>query len=910
MNEAHSMVALDDLRQQDLALLAKVLEETLKTQQEGELFAQVERIRALIQDIAHAKSGAVDELDALLKSLPDDALLPVSRAFTHFLNLANIAEQYHTKRLRRLHEGDKSTLTQDNALEYLLQECLDKGIDKDTIYQALCEMRVELVLTAHPTEVSRRTLIQKYDDIHRCLATLHEKKLTAREEAEAINKLKREITSAWYTDEIRHRRPTPIDEAKGGFASVEHKLWYAVPAFLQKLDDVALDVCGKRLPITDTPVHFASWMGGDRDGNPNVTYEVTERVLLLSRWTAANSFLNDVNNLRWELSMKDCTSAFAQLVNGHPEPYREHLNALRQRLRATIRYLDACLLGQYADDTEVIATNDELLTPLLQCYDSLVACGMSQIANSNLLDVIRRVQCFGIGLVRLDIRQDSSRHTEALSAITAYLGLGEYGAWSEPAKQAWLALELANKRPLLGMEADQLITTGGDDPALMGLKKPTVQETLATFTMLARQPKDSLGAYVISMAKSPSDILAVMLLQKEAGVVHPLRVVPLFETLDDLQNAQATLETLLALPYYKSAINGRLEVMIGYSDSAKDAGFMAANWAQYKAQEALTQTAERHGVRLTLFHGRGGSVSRGGAPTHQALYAQPPGSIKGSIRVTEQGEMIRFKFGTTALAMQTLEIYCAATLRATLLPPIAPKDEWRAMMDSMTQRSLADYREMVRDTPDFVRYLRTVTPELELQMLPLGSRPAKRVAGGGVESLRAIPWVFAWTQIRLMLPAWLGTGSAIKEALDNGHHGLLTEMLEAWPYFNTLIDMLEMVLSKTDDKIARHYETHLAHNDAALVALGDVLQAKLSGAIEVLLALKTQSTLLSDNQALGSTLSMRHSHLLPLHYLQAELMRRRRAHLAVAEEGVLETPVDQALMVAIAGIATGLRNTG
>jgi len=378
--------------------------------------------------------------------------------------------------------------------------------------------------------------------------------------------------------------------------------------------------------------------------------------------------------------------------------------------------------------------------------------------------------------------------------------------------------------------------------------------------------------------------------------------VPLFETLDDLDNAPGIIDDLLAIPAYRDEIHGHQEVMIGYSDSAKDAGFLTANWAQYRAQEALTAVAKKHGIKLTLFHGRGGSVSRGGAPTHQALLAQPPGSVQGSIRVTEQGEMIRFKFGMQGIAIRNLELYATATMEASLLPPPAAKPEWRKLMAEMTQLSLASYRKTVRETPDFIRYLRTVTPELELQLLPLGSRPARRNTSGGIESLRAIPWVFAWTQIRLMLPEWLGTERALTTVLDEGYGETIAEMSRDWPYFFALLDMLEMVLAKADPAIVSYYESHLTH-DPALLTLGAQLRERLASTTATLLRVTHRQQLLENSPVLRRSISVRTPYILPLHMLQAELMRRRR-------EADGSKAYDHALMVTIAGIAAGLRNTG
>lgn len=885
----------------DVRLLGNLLGETLKEHAGQDLFNQIEQIRALSKGARDGNVEAEKQLEQLFLSLEDHEILPLTRAFSHFLNFANIAEQYHVVRNRRQAESDP-TLVSPNALEPLFEKFKQKKISSTALYQQICQLNIELVLTAHPTEVSRRTLIQKYDGINDCLSTFDQQKLTPKQRKNVLNELKQLITSAWQTDEIRQHRPTPVDEAKWGFTTIEQSLWYAVPQFIRGLDELTQEHCEKSLPLNIAPIRFASWMGGDRDGNPNVTHQVTQEVLWLSRWKAADLYLRDIEDLRWELSAQSCSDELkAALGREHPEPYREYLRATRQRLRVTCEWLAQQLQGKFSDldPSQVIHHKNELLEPLLLCYRSLMDCNLPEIANGRLLDFIYRVNCFGIELLRLDIRQESGRHRQAISAITEYLGLGNFETWTESAKQNFLLQELQSKRPLLPKHLKE--------SAQSLIEHPDVQEVFATMQTLAKQPQAALGAYIISMAEYPSDVLSVLLLQKEAGIQHPLRVVPLFETLKDLDGAADTMQTLLNMHWYKQHIQGKHEVMIGYSDSAKDAGFMSANWAQYRAQEQLTAIAQQHGIQLTLFHGRGGSISRGGAPTQQALFSQPPGSISGSIRVTEQGEMIRFKFGLQQIAQQNLEIYAAATLEATLLPPPEPKQAWRDLMDRMTEHSVQVYRGTVRDNPHFVKYLRTVTPELELQMLPLGSRPAKRKVSGGIESLRAIPWVFAWTQIRLMLPAWLGTGAALNQVMSQGEKSQLDEMLAEWPYFQTLIDMLEMVLSKSDRHIALYYEAHLT-DDENLKALGVELRQRLHDAVQTLLAVKGESKLLSSNDVLDQAMKVRKPYLLPLHLLQAELMKRRREYLATRQEE--NTPVDHALMVSIAGIAAGLRNTG
>ncbi|MCH7335609.1 phosphoenolpyruvate carboxylase [Acinetobacter sp. NIPH 2699] len=883
---------------EDVRLLGNLLGETLKQHAGQELFNQIEQIRTLAKGARDGQIEAEKQLEQLFRNLKDEEILPLTRAFSHFLNFANIAEQYHVVRSRRQAESDEHA-PNPNPLSHLFEKFKTQQISEQQLFQQICDLKIELVLTAHPTEVSRRTLIQKYDDITDCLSQLDQQKLTPRERQHSIATLKQLVSSAWQTDEIRQHRPTPVDEAKWGFATIEQSLWNAVPKFVRELNELAQQHCEQSLPITIAPVRFASWMGGDRDGNPNVTYQVTQEVLWLSRWQAADLYLRDIENLRWELSIQNCSAELSQALGyDHPEPYREYLRSTRERLKATRYWLAQRLQGLEADDSNIIKTSDELLAPLLLCYRSLMESNLAEIANGQLLDFIYRVNCFGIELLKLDIRQESGRHRQAISAITEYLGLGNFESWTEQARQNFLIQELQSKRPLLPKYLNE--------PEGSLIQHPDVLEVFATMRTLAEQPSESLGAYIISMAEYPSDVLAVLLLQKEAGIQQSLRVVPLFETLKDLDGAAKTMNTLFNMDWYKQHIQGKHEVMIGYSDSAKDAGFMSANWAQYRAQEELTAIARKHDVQLTLFHGRGGSISRGGAPTQQALFSQPPGSISGAIRVTEQGEMIRFKFGLEGIALQNLEIYTAATLEATLLPPPEPKQEWRALMNQMTDLSVQVYRQTVRENPNFVRYLRTVTPELELQMLPLGSRPAKRKVSGGIESLRAIPWVFAWTQIRLMLPAWLGTGTAINQVHEQ-HKNTLDEMLEQWPYFQTLIDMLEMVLSKSDADIALYYESHLTQ-DQDLKVLGAELRQRLQNAVNTLLSLKGESKLLSNNEVLNQSMQVRKPYLLPLHLLQAELMKRRRLYLA--EHQSEHSPVDHALMVSIAGIAAGLRNTG
>jgi phosphoenolpyruvate carboxylase len=405
------------------------------------------------------------------------------------------------------------------------------------------------------------------------------------------------------------------------------------------------------------------------------------------------------------------------------------------------------------------------------------------------------------------------------------------------------------------------------------------------------------------MASEPSDILAVALLLRASGVRNRLPVVPLFETLSDLEQSGPRMEKLWQVPWYREYSDCRQQVMIGYSDSSKDAGQLAAVWSQYQSQETLSRVAEEQGISLRLFHGRGGTVGRGGGPAHRAILAQPPGSVRGGLRVTEQGEMIRFKFGLPEVAERNLKIYIAAVMEANFLPPERPEESWRATMNELAEQGVASYRAMVRDNPDFVSYFRAATPEQELGKLSLGSRPARRRSGGGIETLRAIPWIFAWTQIRLMLPAWLGADTALNDQLSRGKLEKLREMYAEWPFFRTYIDMLEMVLSKADGSIAEYYEARLV--EASMQSLGETLRERLAHVRELVLEIKGQKELLENSIALQHSMQVRNPYTDPLHYLQAELLWRERQ-----TEDAVNSDVEKALMVTMAGIAAGMRNTG
>ncbi|MGK0500067.1 MAG: phosphoenolpyruvate carboxylase [Oceanicoccus sp.] len=872
-----------DAMRANVSLLGKILGDIISDAEGAEFLAKIEQIRLLSKSARanNAEAGEDSEqLLSILRGLNNEELVPVARAFSQFLNLANIADQQHSHS-REMDSQFSATETLRDVFDGLKVN----NISKAAIGEAVKALKIDLVLTAHPTEITRRSLIHKYDAIDHCLGQLELQGQTDREQKELYRRLRELITQIWFSHDFRIDRPSPVDEAKWGFAVVENSLWQAVPDFLRRLDNTLFEATGDRLALESMPVSFTSWMGGDRDGNPNVTAVVTKEVLLLSRWQAADLYLKSVNELGAELSMAACNQTLKQLTNESHEPYRAVLGALREQLKNTKQYIEDKLDGVQSEVTDVISHQDQLWEPVYNCYQSLLDSGMESVADGATIDLLRRIRCFGVHLVRHDIRQDSSRHSKVLSELCSHLDVGDYLQWDEQKKQQFLLTELKSNRPLIGRSFK-----ASEDS----------QEVLDTFAVIAKQPAEALGGYVISMARQLSDVLAVQLLLKETGCNFALPVVPLFETLDDLNRAPQVIKALLDNAWYKSFIGDELMVMIGYSDSAKDAGVMAASWAQYSAQEKLLDVCEQQNVKLTLFHGRGGSIGRGGAPAHAALLSQPPGSLKAGLRVTEQGETIRAKLGLSAIAIKTLALYTNAVLQANLLEPPRPKPSWRVAMDKLSALSCDSYRAFVKEEPNFVAYFRHATPEQELGKLPLGSRPARRKSNGGIESLRAIPWIFAWSQNRLMLPAWLGAAQALQQLLDSDDGELIQEMAEQWPFFSTRLSMLEMVFAKSDAGISAYYDKLLV--PAELQSIGQTLREQLQRDTATIMAINGEKQLLANQPWPRESVDLRNIYIHPLNVLQVELLQRNREQP--------DPMLEQAIMVTIAGVAAGLRNTG
>ncbi|CAI5536883.1 unnamed protein product [Closterium sp. Naga37s-1] len=901
LEQVNVKVGDDDILVEDEELLLDCFLGMLKELEENELAEAVQTCLGLSSQY-NASNDPEDlrKLEEVVDSLDPAESILFASAFSHMLTLGNIAEEIqmaHRARKSKVGsiEEEGSALTESNITE-TFQKLIRLGKTPEEIFEGLKQQRVDLVLTAHPTQSIRRSLLQKHARIRTLLSQRHAQKYTKERQQELVEALKREIQAAWRTDEIRRTQPTPQDEMRAGMSYFYETIWKGLPEFLRRVD-TALRSIGieERLPYNIPIIQFSSWMGGDRDGNPRVTASVTRDVVLLSRLMVVNLYISQIEELLFAMSMwrgsdelkerAQAVQAGAKKHSNHyiefwkqvpgNEPYRVVLCEVRDRLWNTRdHYQQLMVSGHSTFSTEDIYTSaSQLMEPLELCYRSLHASLDGAIAEGQLLDFLRQVACFGLSLVKLDIRQESDRHTDAVDTITQHLGLGSFKEWSEEKKVEWLVSELQNKRPLFGPDMPM---------------SDEVREVISTLHVIAELPEDSLSAYIISMATSVSHVLEVQLLQKACGVTPARRVVPLFERLDDLNNAPIVLDALLSIPYYKEIINGRQEVMIGYSDSGKDAGRLAAAWALYKAQASLVEVAGKHGVHLTIFHGRGGTVGRGGGPTHLAILSQPPGSVDGSLRVTVQGEVIEQSFGEENLCFRTLQRFTSATLEHGMHPPVSPKPEWIALMDEMSPLSTEEYRSIVFKHPRFVEYFRSVTPETEFSRMNIGSRPSKRKPGGGVETLRAIPWIFAWTQTRFHLPVWLGLSAAFRGVLESNpkHLETLRDMYQNWPFFRVTIDLVEMVFAKGDPRVAALYEKELANPE--LHEFGVELRRKYEEAREQILKITGRSVVLEGNAPLRQRLLIREPYITPLNVQQVLTLKRMRsgAHASADANGL------------------------
>jgi phosphoenolpyruvate carboxylase len=903
----------------DIRLLGRLLGGTVRNQEGEAVFDIVERIRqSSVRFHRDEDVGARRALEATLNSLSRGQTIQIIRAFSFFSHLANIAEDQHHIRRTRAHAFAASA-PRPGGMAHALARAGEAGVARAALQRFFATALVCPVLTAHPTEVRRKSTIDREMEIAELLAERDRIQLTPDEAAASEEALRRAVLTLWQTSLLRRTRLRVVDEVANGLSYYDYTFLKELPRFYAALEDqlVALDPAWETAELPSF-LRLGSWIGGDRDGNPFVTAEVLRQALRMQSTRAVSYYLAELHLLGGELSLDgrrvSVSEQLEALAERSPdrsphrqdEPYRRAITGLYARLAATARAIEVGTLRDAVGEAPPYGDAAELVADLDTIHRSLASNGSLTLARGRLRFLRRAVDAFGFHLAGLDLRQNSDVHERTVAELFEASAPGTgYGALDEAARIALLLAEIKTARPL----ASPFITYS--------------EETTKELTILAeaaaaqrRYGKAAVPNYVISKTDGASDILEVALLLKEAGLLRPsdaaldLNIVPLFETIEDLRNCGGVIDRLLGLPEYRRLLDSRgsvQEVMLGYSDSNKDGGFLTSGWELYKAEITLVEIFRRHGVTLRLFHGRGGSVGRGGGPSYQAILAQPGGAVAGGIRVTEQGEVIAGKYSNPEVGRRNLEILAAATLEASLLQPdqTAPRAEYLAAMEELSAQAYRAYRDLVYETDGFERYFWESTVIGEIANLNIGSRPASRTNSKRIEDLRAIPWVFGWSQCRLMLPGWYGVGAAIK-AFRAAHPedglAVLQAMYREWPFFQMLLSNMDMVLAKSDIAIASRYAELVA--DAELRgAIFPRLRAEWQDTIDALLAIMGQQALLEQNPLLARSIRNRFPYLDPLNHVQIELLKRHRA-------GDADERVVQGIHLTINGIAAGLRNSG
>ena len=910
----------DEPLRNDIRLLGRVLGNTVREQEGAAVFEIIERVRqTAVRFARYGDPTARAELAALLDPLPGDTTQAVVRAFSYFLQLANIAEDGHHIRRRRAHDLAGSP-PREGSLIFALDALSTAAVSPETIADFFAHALVAPVLTAHPTEVQRQSLIRNHRDIARLLDQRERLQMTPEEAAENDLGLANAILTLWQSRMLRPVRLKVIDEVKNGITYFKETFFSELP----RLYIQATQALQKRYPQKPwaLPPFFrvGSWIGGDRDGNPFVSAEILKEALRLQSAAALNHYLEEVHELGGELPLSDLlvrvTPQLLSLAEHSTdfspqradEPYRRALSGIYARLAATARILDQVEPIRHEIGSAAPYGNpDTLRADLKVLANSLKLNGSASLADGRLRRLLRAVQVFGFHLAPIDLRQNSEIHARSVAELLAGAGrCPDYEVLSEADRIRLLVEEISTPRPLYSPYLNYSDETQGE---------------LAIF-FAARELREKYGAAalpncIISKTDGVSDLLELALLLKESGLLQPgakprldVNIIPLFETIEDLQKSAATMAGVFRLPAYRQLLAGRgdeQEVMLGYSDSNKDGGFLTSGWELYKAEIELARVFSEHGVRLRLFHGRGGSVGRGGGPTYHAILAQPAGAVSGQIRLTEQGEVIATKYGNPDTGRRNLEVLLAATLEASLTDHenrVEPAEHFHAVMDELSQRAFATYRGLVYETPGFTAYFRQSTVVSEIASLNIGSRPASRKASEHIEDLRAIPWVFSWAQCRLMLPGWYGFGTAVDGYLQTNSEGLTTlrRMLRSWPFFQSLLSNMDMVLAKTDLAIASRYAELVA--DAELrERIFSRIKAEWLLTRKHLLAILEHDDFLADNPMLKRSLQLRSPYMDPLNHLQVELLKRHRA-------GESDERMARAIHLSINGIASGLRNSG
>ncbi len=883
----------------DIRFLGQILGQMLQRFGAQNLLQEVEKLRHLAKEVrrgAGSEGALVARLERHFQKMDPTTRHQVAKAFTEFLRLANIAEQQHRVR-RRLHYESVSPRPQPGSIEATLQGL--KPAQKRELKGILSHLQIDLVLTAHPTETQKRSAIRRYKRIAQALGDLEDPKLSRWKRIQVHQEMEQHIQALWLTDVVPESKPTPLAEARFGTSVVEETLWEALPELYRKLDYFSQRFLGEGLPIDSSPLIFSSWIGGDRDGNPFVTAEVTRQILFQSLKQALNLYQAELNKLVEDFSFSQASPRLLAKVKSPTEPYRQIFLDLIERLKETRSFLYTNPRAFTDAPQRALRQVNDLLEPLKLCQESLCEVGALELANGRLIDLIRRLRGFGLVLLPLDIRQSADVHSEAVADLCRKLLGIDYLVLSEKERQKFLLGQIKkmtrSRRPV----GEGLHLQGAD------LQEMT-QEVLQTCRLLEEFPRGSFRSYIIAMAEQASHVLEVWFLMSWAGVKSPPQLVPLLETPESLDRAPKLMKELFSHSEYRQHIHHHQQVMIGYSDSAKRSGRLSASWTLYRAQEELEQLGRDYSVQMEFFHGRGGSIGRGGGPIHLALQSQPQGLSSPRLRITEQGESIEAKFGLPEIAGRTLELYVSGVMESHLAKGKKISSLWSRVMQELAEDSAQAFRSRIEQDPHFLPHYLQITPLEELSFLKIGSRPKKRKKQFTLESLRAIPWIFSWTQNRSLLPSWLGVGEALERQITEGRLTELQKMYSQWPFFRATMDLIEMVLAKADPAIVRYYSKVLVE-DALQRRTQEDLQSY-QRAVKAVLAVTGHRQLLEGHPVLRRSIDVRTPYVDVLNVLQAQLLLTHRQHKT--QGASVDAQLEKTMALTISGISAGMRNTG
>lgn len=921
-----------DKLSEDVRLLGTIVGDVLREQAGEDLFRTVERLRKLsISARTHYSPSIQQELGAITSELSPGTMFDVVRAFNLFFHAVNIAEENHRLRVLKARERENYPQPlQGSSLEAVCH-LAGEGVALHSVEGLLQRLSIGIVFTAHPTESRRRTTLTHLREVSRLLAGLTTSPITESDRRSIVAGIREILTVLWQTDDVPEKRPSPLDEVYNSLYFFQESLFEVLPILYSDLAQSLATVYPGTSPQVPSFLTFGTWMGGDRDGNPNVTPEVTVRAARLQKGVMLRYYIRTINDLRRLLSMStrrtDVTDALMHSLEAdelalpqaaariaernRSEPYRRKLGLMLEKLRHTLESMET---RQIPAEGMYYSNAAELLSDLDLIASSLRAHRAGRVADGAVERVRRLVDVFGFRLATMDVRQHSRRHRDALAEVLASTGVcRDYAVLDERSRMDLLTRELKSTRPLVGA---------------VHRYTPETEETLAVFSAVAAVQQeigpDACNTYIISNASSAADILEVQLLAREMGLLSPLEgwsrlnIVPLFESIEDLRRSEEIMSELLGSDPYRSNLKSwesHQEIMLGYSDSNKDGGFFTSNWELYQAQTSLVQLCRDHGVTVRLFHGRGGAVGRGGGPTHRAILGQPPETISEGFKLTEQGEVIFARYGNPGTARRYLDQVISAVLTAGLGPEVGRvqrnEAQWTAAASELSAVALSAYRRLVRDTPAFMTYFQQATPIAEISRLPIASRPARRQADFDLSSLRAIPWVFSWMQSRHTLQGWYGLGTALETYVgkDDNRLSALRDMYAEWPFFRLTLDNAQMILSKADMYIAEIY-AGLVDDSQVRGEVWALLRSEYDRTVEWVLRVTNTGRLLDNQPVLQRSIELRNPYVDPISYLQVELLRRLRALPETDDTRQERESLLQIIFTSINGIAAGLQNTG